>query len=84
MQMMALFDEFVFVSICVCLTVIVGVPLCVLRVCASGTCFSNNHTMFRQRNFLHATSLPLPLPLCNRAELKLKPIWAKSKSVFDV
>lgn len=27
MQMMAQFDEFVFVSICVCLTVIVGVPV---------------------------------------------------------
>lgn len=68
MQMMAQFDEFVFVSICVCLPVIVGVPvdMCVCGVCASGTCFSNNHTMFIQRNFLHAASrsLPLPVPLC--------------------
>lgn len=90
MQMMAQFDEFVFVSICVCLTVIVGVSV---RLCVCVVCVPAAHVFLTITQCLYngtfytlppALCLCLCLCLCVRAELKLKPIWAKTKSVFDV
>lgn len=81
MQMMAQFDEFVFVSICVCLTVIVGVCVPAAHVFLTITQCLYNGTFY---TLPPALCLCLCLCLCVRAELKLKPIWAKTKSVFDV